>query len=164
VKLLFSSRLNNAYKVESPILLKPDKTFKWEKDQWRNYILGEPTFNKSDRIDVVIGSHVRADIRVLQQKESSLHSDYCKIEQLPYLSPRYLAQLTKVAAPRDFRLLLQSVGFSRRKYIKVFDAYSCLQLLQKSLNFTPKLSECLPNEICPVRRLITADISFFSVR
>ncbi|CAD7001741.1 unnamed protein product, partial [Ceratitis capitata] len=57
---------NYAYKVESPILLKPDKTFKWEIDQWQNYILGEPTFNKSDRIDVVIGSDVRADIRVLQ--------------------------------------------------------------------------------------------------
>lgn len=39
-----------------------NKTFNWVIEQWRNYTLADPNFNKSDRIDALIGDDVYANI------------------------------------------------------------------------------------------------------
>ena len=40
----------------------PDKTFKQEIDKWSNYCLADPSFNRSDWIDLVIGADLFNEI------------------------------------------------------------------------------------------------------
>ncbi|XP_037928742.1 uncharacterized protein LOC119666023 [Teleopsis dalmanni] len=49
---------NNSYKIKA----QPNNYFKEDLKKWDNYCLADPMFNKSDRIDVVLGADILAEI------------------------------------------------------------------------------------------------------
>ncbi|XP_053968834.1 uncharacterized protein LOC128870258 [Anastrepha ludens] len=109
---------NEVYNVEALILPKlasaqPDKTFKWDIEQWRNYTLADPNFNRSDRIDVVIGGDVYADI----------------LEEGIFKKDRILGQATKLGwilsgvlqQPRKNGRILAAVTTTLEKFWEIED-------------------------------------------
>ncbi|XP_036335364.1 uncharacterized protein LOC118745796 [Rhagoletis pomonella] len=116
IRLRFLS--NEVYNVEALILPKlasaqPDKTFKWDIEQWRNYTLADPNFNRSDRIDVVIGGDVYADI----------------LEEGIFKEDRILGQATKLGwilsgvlqQPRKNGRILAAVTTTLEKFWEIED-------------------------------------------
>ncbi|XP_036317334.1 uncharacterized protein LOC118732308, partial [Rhagoletis pomonella] len=69
IKIQIQPRFSSDYLVTAEALIlpaltsvQPEKTFKQDIEEWKNYVLADPLYNKSDRIDVVIGSDIFGDI------------------------------------------------------------------------------------------------------
>ncbi|XP_050317621.1 uncharacterized protein LOC126751417 [Bactrocera neohumeralis] len=129
---------NEAYNVEALILPKlasaqPDKTFKWDIEQFKNYTLADPNFNKLDRIDIVIGSDIYADI----------------LEEGIFKKDRILGQATKLGwilsgvlqQPRKNNTILAAVTTTLEKFWEIEDTTTpadtadddeCLRIFEKT--------------------------------
>ncbi|XP_037931027.1 uncharacterized protein LOC119665847 [Teleopsis dalmanni] len=58
---------NNSYKIKAMVLSKltsaqPNNSFNEDLKKWDNYCLADPMFNKSDRIDIVLGADILTEI------------------------------------------------------------------------------------------------------
>ncbi|XP_037959436.1 uncharacterized protein LOC119688843 [Teleopsis dalmanni] len=69
INLQIHPRFTSKYKINAEALIlpslvscQPDKTFSYNIDKWENMTLADPNFNKSDRIDIIIGSDLYGEI------------------------------------------------------------------------------------------------------
>ncbi|XP_037928747.1 uncharacterized protein LOC119663153 [Teleopsis dalmanni] len=58
---------NNSYKIKTMVLSKltsaqPNNSFNEDLKKWDNYCLADPMFNKSDRVDIVLGADILTEI------------------------------------------------------------------------------------------------------
>lgn len=69
VKLVITPRFISNHMIEAEALVlpqltgaQPDQSFKFDLSKWGNFVLADPMLNKSDRIDIVIGSDIFSNI------------------------------------------------------------------------------------------------------
>ena len=81
IKLIIAPRFISNHVIEADALVlpqltgaQPDQSFKFDVSKWDNFVLADPMLNKSDRIDIVIGSDIFSNIleKGIQKKDGIL--------------------------------------------------------------------------------------------